>query len=284
MFFFSRFERFQPINRNQMNSSTSLTRSSLQLSLAVLAIIVLSACGSKRNLVYFSNLPDSTAYQSAIVNDIEATIQPGDILRITVTSLHAETNRLFNTGTMPVAGETAAPVDANLANEGYLVNRAGYITFPIVGQLLVEGLTREQARQKLVNEVSRYAKDPIINIRFTNFKITVVGEVNSPSTFTVPSEKINIIEALGLAGDMTPYGKRENVLLIREQNGERTVVRLNLNDKETLNSSYFYLRQNDVVYVEPVKHRDPTPDRNLRILTVSLAALSTVVVILTRLL
>lgn len=267
-----------------MDMSTPLTRSLFKLSLVLCGLMMLGSCGPKRNLVYFSDLPDTTAYQSAILNDVEPTIQPGDILRITVNSLHAESNRLFNTGAMVPAGETSASADANLANDGYLVNSAGYITFPIIGQLLLEGLTREQARQKLVDEVSEYAKDPIINIRFANFKITVVGEVKAPSTFTIPSEKINIIEALGLAGDMTPYGKRENVLLIREQNGQRTVVRLNLNDKETLNSPYFYLRQNDVVYVEPTRSRDPSADRNLRILTVTLAALSTVIVILTRLL
>lgn len=261
-----------------------LIRNYFAWAIALLVLASLGACGSKRNLVYFSDLPDTVVVQEQIANLEEPTIQPGDILRITVNSLNAETNRLFNTGTMLSAEESRTAIDGNLAAEGYLVNADGYITFPVVGQVLLEGMTREQARQNLVNAVSTYAKDPIINIRFMNFRITVVGEVKVPSTFTVPSEKINIIEALGLAGDMTEFGKRENVLLIREQNGQRTVVRLNLNEKATLNSPYFYLRQNDVVYVEPSRYRDPSGDRTLRVLGVVFSGLTTIGLFLQRVL
>src|SRR5690606_32590782 len=114
----------------------------------------------------------------------------------------------------------------------YLVNANGYISFPVLGQVKVEGLTRDQVREKMVALLGEYVKDPIINVRFTNFRITVVGEVRNPSTFAVPNERINIVEALGLAGDMTEYGRRNNVLVIREIGGERTMVRLNLNERE----------------------------------------------------
>src|SRR5690606_36424760 len=152
--------------------------------------------------------------------------------RITVNSLNPETNQLFNTGVLQVADEATTTGGGNVGQQGYLVNADGYISFPVLGQVQVEGLTRDQVRQKMVTLVSEYVKDPIVNVRFSNFRITVVGEVRNPSTFAVPNERINIIEALGLAGDMTEYGRRNNVLLIREIGGDRTMVRLNLNDKE----------------------------------------------------
>ncbi|HYI76894.1 MAG TPA: sugar transporter, partial [Chryseolinea sp.] len=101
------------------------------------------------------------------------------------------------------------------------------------------------------SEIKLHVKNPIVNVRFTNFKITVIGEVFKPSSFTIDTEKINVLEALGLAGDMTAYAKRENVLIIREQQGVRKAARINLNNKDVLNSPYFYLQQNDIVYVEP---------------------------------
>src|SRR5688572_19522087 len=103
----------------------------------------------------------------------------------------------------------------------------------------------------MTNEIKAHVKNPIVNIRFLNFKVTVIGEVNAPATFTVDTEKINVLEALGLAGDMTAFGKRDNVLIIREKEGVRSTARINLNNKDVLNSPFFYLQQNDIVYVEP---------------------------------
>ncbi len=237
-----------------------------------------TSCGSRQNLVYFSDLPDTVAYKVAMGEVEEPTVQPNDVLRITVNSLNPETNRLFNTGTIQTTEESNSNYntvgEGNVGRDGYLVNADGYISFPILGQVQVEGLTRDQVRQKMVSLVGEYAKDPIVNVRFTNFRVTVVGEVRNPSTFAVPTERINVIEALGLAGDMTEFGRRDNVLLIREIEGERTMVRLNLNNKETLNSPYFYLRQNDVIYVEPTRYRDPSGDRTLRIVTAVFSGLT----------
>src|SRR5690606_2725158 len=116
--------------------------------------------------------------------------------------------------------------------------------------------------------LKEYVKDPIVNIRFLNFKVTVIGEVNNPATFTVATEKINVLEALGLAGDMTPYGKRENVLIIREKNGVRSATRFNLNEKDILSSPMYYLQQNDVVYVEPDKIKAVIASTNQRAFTI----------------
>lgn len=138
-------------------------------------------------------------------------------------------------------------------NEGYLVDKTGSINYPVLGTLKIAGLTKTEAVQLLTTKISQYVKNPIINIRFLNFKVTVVGEVNHPATLDVRTERINIVEALGLAGDMTVYGKRTNVLIIREKNGVRNTARIDLSKKASLSSPYYYLQQNDIVYVEAEK-------------------------------
>jgi polysaccharide export outer membrane protein len=132
----------------------------------------------------------------------------------------------------------------------------------------LSGLTKPEAIDEMTHRLSEYVNDPIVNIRFINFKVTVIGEVNHPSTFTVATEKINVLEALGLAGDMTPYGKRDNVLIIREKDGVRSATRLNLNKKDILSSPFYYLQQNDVIYVEPDKIKAVQASTNQRSLTI----------------
>src|SRR5690606_16855091 len=126
-------------------------------------------------------------------------------------------------------------------NPGFLVDHEGFIEYPILGKIKIGGLSKEQAKQELQKHLQIYLKDPVVNIRFQNYRITVIGEVTRPSTFVLPSERTNILTAIGMAGDLTIFGKRENVLLIREEDGVRTMVRLNLNNKDVLNSPYFYL-------------------------------------------
>jgi polysaccharide export outer membrane protein len=221
-------------------------------------LLLLSSCGSTRNLVYFNDLKDTRNYKEEIKNSIEPRIQPDDQLSIVVSSLNPESNMLFNSGVMPSTSGTAVGGASTSAGtgrttEGYLVDKSGFINFPVLGKVKLSGLTKEEATTKMTAEINKNIKNPIVNIRFLNFRITVIGEVNKPSTFLVPSEHVNILEAIGLAGDLTPYGKRENILIIREQNGVRTATRVDLASRAILNSPDFYLQQNDVVYVEPAK-------------------------------
>lgn len=259
----------------------------MRYSFGILFILLLlfASCGSKRNLSYFKDLPDSVVLQSAIPQTPETKIQGGDILRITINTLNPESNVLFNSGTLQTLDSRNNDVNTNnqLAAEGYLVDKNGFINFPVIGQVRLGGLTREGARQEMVKQLTSYVKNPIVNVRFLNFKVTVIGEVAKPSTFTIPNEKITILEALGMAGDMTPFGKRENVLLIREENGERTMVKLDIGKKDIMNSPYFYLRQNDVVYVEPTKYKDPSGDRTLRIIAAVATSLTAIGLIWQRL-
>ena len=221
--------------------------------LYLFTFLVFSSCAPSRNLVYLSDLKNMEEFKEEIKNKVEPEIQPDDMLSITVSSLNPESNMLFNTGVMQAVGSGSAAMPIGRSGEGYVVDKNGNINFPVLGYVRLVGLTRTQAINKMATEIKVHVKNPIIDIKFLNFKITVIGEVARPSTFTVPTERINLLEALGLAGDLTAYGKRDNVLIIREKNGIRTAVRVNLNDKSVLSSSYFYLQQNDVVYVEPIK-------------------------------
>lgn len=252
-----------------------------------LVIIFLGSCRPTRNLSYFNDLQEQTVHVESIQNTKDPKIQPDDLLSITVNSLNPEANSLFNRGTIPRAGTvTDFSIDnraTNIHDEGYLVDKDGFIEYPVLGKIKLGGLTKEKAKCKLVAELQEYLKDPTVNIRYLNYRISVIGEVNRPSTFTIPSEKISILGALGMAGDMTAYGKRESVLIIREEEGVRTMARVNLNSKEVLNSPYFYLQQNDVVYVEPDRMKQVQASTNTRTISIISAATTLAIVIVSRL-
>src|SRR5688572_9190862 len=239
------------LNPYSVEKKNCFYRISNNLMIGILVVAILIPGCSKRDLVYFSDLPSSETFEMPIKNYIQPTIQPDDILGITVSSLNPESNVLFNNVILPTTANSAGVIAATKVTEGYLVDKTGFINFPVIGKVMLAGLTKEQAVEKMTSEIKVHVKNPIVNVRFSNFKVTVIGEVFKPSTFTVPTEKINVLEALGLAGDMTAYARRENVLIIREQQGVRKAARINLNDQDVLNSPYFYLQQNDIVYIEP---------------------------------
>lgn len=236
--------------------------------------IGLASCSSSRNLVYFSDLSQKSQGSDVVVMDTEPKIQKSDLLNITVNSSSIESNVLF-------AANVNGTKNGYYEKEGYRVNKNGEVNFPVLGNVKLEGLTIEQAQKTLSSELSNYVKKPIVNVQFMNFKVTVIGEVNHPSTFQVTNDKITLLEALGMAGDMTAYGKRNNVLVIRESGGKRTMARVDLNKKETLNSPYFYLKQNDVVYVEPDKAKALQYSRGTTFRPLVVATISAVAVITT---
>ena len=243
-----------------------------------------SAC-SPRNLVYFSDLPNTGDQKTKITNLVEPKIQPNDLLSIIVNTENPESNALFNNGPMQPASNVGSfvPVINNNFREGYLVDNAGFINFPLVGQIKLGGLTKEEAINKMIPEIRKQVKGVVaVNLRFLNFKVTVTGEVTRPASITVPTERINVLEALSMAGDMTQYGKRENVLIIREKDGVRSINRLNLNSKATFDSPYFYLQQNDIVYVEPTKVKGLQSSTNNFYFAKVLAATSALVLLALR--
>lgn len=251
----------------------------------MVAIIALSAC-SRRNLAYFSDVEEAI-YTEEITNLNEVRIQQDDLLGIRVTSLNPESDILFNVGELnaPRAGANFSSMGNNNSStltQGYLVDEQGFINFPVLGKLEVAGKTTAAVRENITNRLKEYLKEPMVSLRFLNFRVTVVGEVNRPITFAVSSERINVLEALGMAGDMTAFGKRDNVLVIREEAGTRSLTRLNLNSRAVLQSPYFYLQQNDVVYVEPDRTKEIQANTNTRLLSVFVAAVSIVTLIITR--
>lgn len=223
-------------------------------------------------------------------------IQPDDILEIVVNSINAEAAAPFNLGNVNPALSPGTQIAAGTVNklntggvassspgDGYLVSKNGTIDFPVLGSIKVSGLTIPQLKDSLKLRLDKYLQDPIINIRLLNYKITVLGEVLRPATYSIPSERITVVDAIGMAGDLTIYGKRENVLLIREENGQRKFVRLNLNSSNIFQSSYYYLKQNDIVYVEPNKAKIASSDyTRLRNITIASSVITLLIVLITR--
>jgi len=225
-------------------------------------VLVLGSCGSTKNIPYFQNSQFVDETQSSFLYD--ARILPKDQLTITVSTTNPDAAVPFNL-TIPTPYNTNTRSTYSQAMlQSYLVDNAGYIQFPIVGALKVGGLTKSEAEQLIQTKIKHYMnaeETPIVTVRMSSYSISVLGEVARPGTFMVSREKISILEALAQAGDLTIYGVRDKVQLIREDaNGKKEFHMLNLNDANIINSPYYYLQQNDVVYVEPnkVKARNST--------------------------
>lgn len=201
----------------------------------------------------------------------EPVIMPDDILDIRITGGNEITVAQVN-GYIGVVGSTAGNT--------YLVDSKGLIEFPLIGKIKAGGLTRDELKAKLTEAASRYLKDAMVTIKFTNFRFSVLGEVNSPGTFVVNNEKISILEGLGLARDMTQYARRTNVRVIRDSSGVRHIGVINFNDKSVFTSPYYYLQRNDVVYVEPEKNKGQI-DQATRIGSIIATVVSIIAVSLT---
>ena len=206
--------------------------------------------------------------------------KPNDLLTINVSGLDPDAVKPFN---LPVVAYSNSVISAegNLKMQTYLIDINGNIEFPVLGTIRLEGLTRTKATASLKEKLTEYIKDPIVNIRLANFTITVIGEVNNPGTFTIQDERISLIEALGLAGDLTIHGKRENVFLIREDNGVKRFTKFDLTSIKVVNSRNYYLTQNDVLYVEPnkAKIRSSSYNENNVILISAISTLTTILAV-----
>lgn len=212
-----------------------------------ITLLLLCSCHSSRQAIYFNVQQDLTTQIQ--VHDTANVIQNNDILSITVSSLSEQESQRYN---LP---NTVAGTGSNAIPGGYLVNEEGNILFPVIGSIKAAGFTKRQLEGAITDSLltKRLLLDPIVSIRNLNYKVTVLGEVQRPSVINVPSEKITLLEALGFAGDLTIYANRRNVLLIREEANQRTFKKMNLNSTEIFSSPYFYLKPNDVIYVEPNK-------------------------------
>lgn len=222
---------------------------------ALTMVLMLSSCGSTKNVAYFQNA-DSISYAASKML-YEAKIMPKDELTITVITTDPKAAIPFNLAVSQTIGTGGQLSSSGGSLQGYLVDNSGNIEFPVVGTLHVGGLTKNQAENLIKSKVKPYLaeqENPIVTVRMGSYHVSVLGEVTKPGVIYAPQEKMSVLEALAQCGDLTIYGKRENVMLIREDaQGEKHIHYLNLNDANIINSPYFYLQQNDVIYVEPNK-------------------------------
>lgn len=215
------------------------------LCLLLIVLLMLTSCASRKDVVYFQDTGD---FETVVnTNDFISKFKVDDLVSIHISSLNPEASAPFNL----FRGASEGGIRAEQVD--YLVDRNGEIDFPVIGKLKIDGLSPDELRILLRTKLFDYLKDPIINIRLRNFTVTILGEVNRPGTYPVNGEQITVLEALGLAGDLTIRGVRDNVLVIRDFDGTKVYTRIDLTSKQMMKSPVYYLTQNDVVYIEPNK-------------------------------
>jgi polysaccharide export outer membrane protein len=211
-------------------------------------LVVFSSCVSKKDIVYFQY---DNINQAAVSNSYKTIIKPDDLLQITITALDIEAVRPFNLAAVTYATSTNSAIGV-AQQQTYLVDTKGEIEFPVLGKIKIGGLTRDETIDLLKSKLSPdYIKDPNVNIRISNYKISVMGDVQRPGSYNIPNERITILDALALAGDVNISGQRNNILIIREEANKKVQYRVDIRSNNLLTSPVYYLQQNDVVYVEP---------------------------------
>lgn len=211
----------------------------------LLILILVSSCATKKEIIYFQ---DAELLNSNLNGQtFEPIIESNDILYISISSMNEEVLAPFKRKT----GLEGNVANQNAGLQGYLVNAEGAIRFPVIGAMSVAGKTRGQIEEQLKNELTQFITDVVVDVRIMNFKVTVIGEVNNPGVYTIPDERVTLTQAIGLAGDLSEDGRRENIMVIRELDGKQQVTRIDLTKTEFFSSPFYFLKQNDVVYVEP---------------------------------
>lgn len=204
-----------------------------------------ASCSTRKEIVYFQDIDRIKSFDS--IMKFEPRIEVNDVLNINVSSLNDEVVEPFQ---MDINGQRNSGSSNNQALQGYLVDVDGGIQFPVLGKIKVEGLTRSQLEEDLTRRLREYVTDAVVRVRIVNFKITVLGETGS-SVIEVPDERISVPQAIAKAGDVTYDGKRDNILIIRDNNGKLSYGRIDLTSADVFKNPYYYLKQNDIIYVEP---------------------------------
>lgn len=245
----------------------------------ILLVLVITnfSCNSRKNIAYLQNIDILQASEKNA--NFEPILQKDDLLSIIVAAEQPEATLPFN---LPQIQGNYRINENQDGIKTYLVDSKGFIDFPVIGKIQLAGLSRSQAITKLENEIKAYITKPIINLRILNYKISVLGEVNKPGNFKISSERITLLEGLSLAGDLTIYGRRNNLLLIREVNGVKSFNRIDITQADFLNSPYYYLAQNDVVVVEPNKTKinSSVVGPNIPVILSAISILSSIILII----
>ncbi|MFT3980243.1 MAG: polysaccharide biosynthesis/export family protein [Ferruginibacter sp.] len=248
-----------------------------------LTVLCCYSCSSSKNYAYLKDVSNNTYNVPTTVT--EAPFQVNDILGIQISSLDAEASAAFNSNSLSV-NKSSTVTGSQAEAGGYLIDAGGLIYLPVLGAIKAEGYTKTQLKNNITNLIlaKKLLLQPTVEIRHLNYEVTVIGEVAKPTVITVPSEKISLVKALGLAGDMTIYGKRNNILLIREEAGKRLTQRIDINSADFISSPFYYLQPNDVVYVEPNKAKIASSSRMQQVLPFVIAGLSASIIVLDRVL
>ncbi|MFP9112569.1 polysaccharide biosynthesis/export family protein [Flavobacterium sp. RHBU_3] len=257
-----------------------------KLGLLVLTAVLLTSCVSTKRIHYFRGLNKEDGSQVGNAN-FETKIKPDDNLLIIVSASDPAAAEPFNLPLAAIMNSASASMDiANVQDkfQTYLVNRNGEIDFPVLGKLKLGGLTKDEALTKLNTELTKYISKPIVNMRILNYKVSVLGEVVRPGAFNISSERISLPEALAMAGDLTIYGDRKEILLIRDVSGEKVHYTIDLTSADLINSPCFYLQQNDMLYIKPNKVRVNSAGvgPNTTVIISSISLLLTTIALLTR--
>lgn len=251
-----------------------MKRNFLKIIIVFIGLFTIVSCTSSKKIAYL----EKTSELSSELK-FETTLQPDDQLMIIVNSENPEIAAPYNLKSVSVQGTNETGITQERM-QNYILDQEGNIDFPLIGKINLLGLNRNQASEKIKGILKNgYINDPSIYIRLLNFKISVLGEVNKPGVYPVQGERVTLIEALALAGDLTIYGKRNSILLIREKNGIKTYEKIDITKTDFINSKNYYLSQNDVIYVEPNKTKVNSSAVGPN-LTIGISALSLVVTIL----
>ncbi|CAH1001344.1 hypothetical protein LEM8419_02245 [Neolewinella maritima] len=227
------------------------------LFVSLLFLLLCSSCVSYSELVNFESIEAERERIETIDNALTLHIQPRDLLRIQVISVNPDAALPFND--QALTGGLGQVSNQNLQLfSGYLVDEDGFIDLPLLGRVEAAGQTVESLQFLIRGKLESYLVEPVVNVRYLNFKVTVIGEVTQPGVIALPNSRVTVLEAIGLAGDLTDYANRNSVLVVREQDGERSYKRLNFQNDEIFSSEFYYLKQNDVIYVEPIRARTAT--------------------------
>lgn len=241
-------------------------------------MISFTSCVNVKKATYFNNIPDSDITSN--FENLQPLLKENDLLKISVSSLNPEASEIFNISNI------RNPSGIDNPASGFLINNEGYISFPMLGQIKAAGKTKQELEEEITEELvnRKLLLEPIVEIRYLNFRVSVMGEVKDPSVLTIPSEKVTLLEALSLAGDLTIYAKRDNILLIREEGNIKKLRRIDLTTDDIFTSPNYYLKPNDIIYVEPNKSKIATSSRITQWLPIIISVLSLSIIALDRIL
>lgn len=274
--------KYDYTKRNSINVIKSPHFNILKFLVVILLAFQFSSCVNTRKATYFNDVGNTSFLEN--FKNLEPILHENDILSIAVSSLNPEAAEIFNVANL-TATQTSSSTGTTTQASGYLIDREGFIRFPLLGKLQAAGKTKKELREEITKQLvdKKLLLEPIVDVRYLNYKVSVLGEVRNPSVLTIPNEKVTILEALGLAGDLTIYSKRDNVLLIREEDGVKKTHRIDLTTDEIFTSPFYYLKSNDVIYVQPNKSKVASASRTTQWLPVVISALSLLIIAIDRL-